>query len=412
MVLLSPLSATPVPRNMESGLKSVYLNTMPFLRLIMLLLAGALAVAANPFAEAESAFLAELNSMEGIALFGGPFHSSEQHHFEGESGYFVLAPDVILPTLDQRLSVQTRIIESFATASNTLPIAASPHARSGPLTTEDRRDIHIVLAQNGFGARRDEITLFDDGAVQSRPVQHLALLKTSSIDSNTCMALLGAQPWQGVPLYRASFDRTRGDFELETLRVSFVPRRRHELPGREPIFNPQTFFAEAALAPSDWSKLLRHFSRLDLPAVQILEATATERLITLYADIQRPVLPQYWIKLKKEDARWQVTRAVEFRAEFPRPGTWWTFLPLLPESPASVSSRQFASSAISTGDQKEVTAILHRLRGAGKPATFAVLPHSSTLRVRTTHDPWRGYHLDFARLQNSWRITSVSEWTE
>ena len=375
------------------------------------LVAGVFSLLANPFLEAEQSFLAELNSMDGIALVGGPFHASEQHHFAGESGYFVIAPALVLPTLDQRLSVQTKTF-TVTTRSNTLPIATSPHTHADTLEPKDRRVIQALLARNGLAVRRDEITLFENGAVQLRPVQHLPLLKTFSPETNTCIALLGAQTWQGVPLYRASFDRTRGDFALETLRESFVPRRQHELPLRVPIFNPQTFFAEPGLAIADWTKLLRNFSRLDLPAIEIIEAATSDRLVTLYADTQRPVLPQYWAKLQKQNGAWQFSQAVEFRAEFPRPGPWWTFLPLLPETKPSIPIDPAADSAIPVRDQREIISIIQRLRGTGQLTSLAALPHTRTFRARTTHDTWRGYHLDFTRLQNAWRLTSVSEWTE
>src|SRR5688500_15112592 len=140
---------------------------MPFLRIIVLLLAGALSLSANPFHEAEQSFLAELNSMPGIELVGGPFHAGEEHHFEGESGYFILAPALAIPTLDQRLSIQTKKIDLTPitiSLANTFPIATPPYVASS-LAPSDRRQIYTLLAQHGFGSHRDEITILDQNTI-------------------------------------------------------------------------------------------------------------------------------------------------------------------------------------------------------------------------------------------------------
>jgi hypothetical protein len=381
---------------------------MHILRILLGLIAGAFSILANPFHEGERSFLQELNSMAGIELAGGPFHVGEQHHFEGEFGYFILTPAIVIPSIDQRLSVQTKFLRPTI-RSNILPFATSPYTREHSLTPADRREIHTLLAGHGFALRRDEITVMDLNTIQVRPVAHLPLLKIAASTPNTAIALLGAQSWQGIPLYRASFDRTRGDYELETLRENFVPHRRHELPIRPPILSPQTFFAEPGIARDDWTKLLRNFASIDLPALEILETTMSDRLVTVYADSHQPVLPQFWAKLEKADAHWKLTQAIEFRAEFPRPGAWWTFLPLLPETPAA---DLFPSSSVPLSTRREITSIVTRLRGIGHITSLANTENNSTIRVRTTHDKWRGYLLDFTRIQNTWRFSSVSEWTD
>ena len=388
---------------------------MPFLRFLSIVFAGAFALLAddNPFLEAEQSFLHQLNSMSGIELAGGPFQVGEQHHFHGESGYFILAPAIPIPTIDQRLSIQTRIIHT-SPRTNSLPIASSPYETDLP--TSDHRQIHSLLAQHGFALRRDEITILD--TIQFRPVSHLPILKILPAESDPnsqrsapqhCFVLLGAQSWHGIPLYRVSFDRIRGDFELDTLRENFVPRRRHELPLRPPILSSQTFFAEPGLAAADWTKLLRNFATIDLPALEILDATLSDRTVTLYADTAKPILPQQWVKLEKQNGQWQIIQAVEFRAEFPRPGAWWTFLPLLPESQTPTPDL-FPDSDIPLHTRREITTLVQRLRGVGRITSLAA--NDNAIRVRTTHDHWRGYDLEFTRLQDTWRFTSVREWTD
>ncbi|MGZ8900497.1 MAG: hypothetical protein ACXW3Z_10420, partial [Limisphaerales bacterium] len=187
-----------------------------------------------------------------------------------------------------------------------------------------------------------------------------------------------------------------------------VPRRRHEVAFREPLLTPQTFFAEPGLGRGDWIKLLRNFSSMDLPALQILEGTISDRLVTLYADIERPVLPQFWVKLEKVNAHWQLSQAIEFRAEFPRPGPWWTFLPLLPEN---AQTDNFPDSFVPLAVRREITLIVTRLRGVGRIASIEMAEINSSIRVRTLHEDWRGYHLDFRRIDNAWRFTSVTEWS-
>jgi len=409
---------------------------MLILRTTIVLLAGAISLLANPFHEAEQSFLSELNSMPGIELAGGPFHAGEQHHFEGESGYFILAPEIPIPTLDQRLSIQTRKIDLSATLSppsnstNILPVVASAYPLDPTLSASDRHEIHRLLAQHGFALSRDEVTALDPNTIQLRPVLHLPILKISatSLPTNhssltTLFVLLGSQTWQGIPLYRASFDRTRGDFDLETLRESFIPKQRFEVPLRPPLLTAQTFFAERGLTANEWKKILRNFSTIDLSAVEILDATLSERRLTLYADNERPILPQYWVKLEKKPAPndqpaaklnnsgWTVSEAVEFRAEFPRPGPWWTFLPLLP-APTTPPPTLFPNSDIPAATRREITTLIARLRGIGQLTTLTSTNNHGTILARTTHDHWRGYHLEFTRLQNTWRFTSVTEWTE
>ena len=380
---------------------------METLRTLLCLLAAGFSTVANPFPEAERTFLEELNSMDGIELAGGPFHVGEQHHFEGEFGYFIIAPAVTIPSIDQRLSVQTKLVHATV-RSNSLPVAASNYTRDS-LGPDDRREIELLLAQHGFGQSRDEITALDFSAVQVRAVVHLPLLTMSMPRANTAIALLGAQSWQGIPLYRAAFDRTRGAFELESVRESFFLKRRHEIALRQSILSPQTFYAERGLNRADWIKLLQNFSAIDLPAVQIIEATLSDRLVTLYADVQLPVLPQFWVKLEKAGSNWKVSRAVEFRAEFPRPGAWWTFLPLLPEKTAGTNVSD-ALTPIPT--HREIESIVSRLRGVGQITSLATSDNNSAVRVRTTHDQWRGFDLEFRRKENVWRFTSVAEWTK
>ena len=381
---------------------------MKLLRTLLSLIAAAFSAAANPFEEAARTFLQELNSMDGIELGGGPFRAGEQHHFEGEFGYFVLAPGLPIPSIDQRLSVQMKVVHATV-RSNAFPVESWNYSRVASLEGADRRKIEELLAEHGFGIRRDEITALDLNAVQLRSVIHLPLLKMIAPTRTTAMALLGAQSWQGIPLYRLAYDRTRGEFELESFRESFFPRRRHEVTVREPILSAQTFFAEPGLNHTNWIKLLRNFSAIDLPGIQIVEATVSDRLVTLYADIQLPVLPQFWVKLEKAGSNWKLAQAVEFRAEFPRPGAWWTFLPLLPEK---VGKPIHPVSAVPASALSEVESIVSRLRGVGQITSLASIDDDSAVRVRTTHDQWRGFDLKFRRQQNSWRFTSVVEWTE
>ena len=403
------------------------------MRMLLLMLVSAFSLSANPFHEAEQSFLAELNSMSGIELAGGPFHAGEQHHFEGESGYFILAPALHIPNLDQRLSIQTKKIDLAPATSrprnstNELPVVASTCAVDPTLSASDRAEIHRLLAEHGFAGHRDEVTAVDLDLVQVRPVMHLAILKIAASpatnkNNTTAIALLGVQTWQGIPLYRATFDRTRGDFELDTLRESFIPKRHYEVPQRPPLLTPQTFFAERGLSAREWTKLLRNFSALDLPAVEILEVTLSEKTVTLYADRERSLLPRFWVKLEREPpsgsqptanrnrGEWKISQAVDFRAEFPRPGPWWTFLPLLP-APAT-PPRDFPDSGIPTTTRREITTLVSRLRGIGQLSSLTSTNNHQTIRARTTHEPWRGYDLQFTRLQNTWRLSSVTEWTQ
>ena len=172
---------------------------------------------------------------------------------------------------------------------------------------------------------------------------------------------------------------------------------------------PQTFFAEPGLNRDDWRKVLRNFAAIELPVLEILEATISDRLVNIYADRAKPVLPQQWVKLEKRGGRWQIVQAVEFRAEFPRPGTFWTFLPLLPK-PVTPLSNPFPESEIPSATRNELTTLVARLRGVGQLTTLTTT--NNTILARTAHDPWRGYNLTFARLDNRWRLTSVNEWTE
>jgi hypothetical protein len=395
------------------------------LQLTLIALASALSVIADPFSEAQQSFVRELNSIEGIELAGGPFQISEQHHFEGESGYFVLSPAVAIPTLDQRLTVQTRTIQlstPSTSTTKTLPVATADYAHDFTLPAAERQQIHILLIQHRFGAPRDEITALDLHTIQIRPVLHLPILKLatipnstnpSSLTSNnlplTTIILLGAQSWQGVPLYRASFDRIRGDFELETLRENFFSSGRHMIARRPPMLAPQTFFAETGLNRDDWRKVLRNFAALDLPALEIIEASLSERLVNLYADAAKPILPQQWVKLERKSDGWRIVQAVEFRAEFPRPGAFWTFLPLLPQ-PVTPRSDPFPESDIPLATRRELSTIVTRLRGVGKITALSAT--NQMIHIRTSHDPWRGYDLAFSKRAEHWRLASVNEWTE
>lgn len=365
---------------------------------------------ADPLIQAEEAFVAEINRMAGIELVGGPFRSGERSNF-GETGFFVIAPATQISTLEQRLSVQTRFSDRTEQSLPNFPIAPSSYTAPADLSGSDRRSIHEALAKFGYGAKRDEVTLFADGSVQTRPVYHLPLIKLTQVDSNRCIALLGAQTWQGIPLYRASFDRIRGQFDLEILRENFVPKRSHELSQRPfPIYSPQTFFADPGLNRADWSKVLEKFARFDLPPVQIIDALGSDSVVTLRADVQLPVLPQSWVLLHREASQWKLRQAVDLRSEFPRPSPWWTFLPLLAET--GFQDRYETSTAtVPRTHRIAIGQIVQRLRGVGQISSFAALPKES-IRVTTTHNGWRGYHLDFASIQNQWRLTGMTEWTE
>jgi hypothetical protein len=411
---------------------------MRILRLFMFFLAGpfqlefqtlaspsnSVSVAASPFLEAEQSFLRELNSTSGIELAGGPFTAGEQHQFGGESGYFVLAPSVSIPTLDQRLSIQTRRIHlsSPPPFTNSLPIVAPGASGDEMFTAADRREIFTVLASHGFAKMRDEITAVDFSTVQIRPVLHLPFLKlsaflpaTKSADANSqpaiAIALLGAQPWQGIPLYRASFNRHDESFAPRQLAENTAIRPAPQLSIRPPILAPQTFFAPAGLAPADWRKLLRNLATIDLPAVEILDANVSEGTVTLDLDSERPNIPQQWVKFEKRGGRWQILQAVEFRAEFPRPGAWWTFLPLLP-SPQTPTPDRFPASSIPQPVRREIISIVSRLRGAGSIIQVDSTDSGSTVFVRTASDLSSGYILVFARQEGAWRFSSVTPWRD
>ncbi|HEX7859509.1 MAG TPA: hypothetical protein VF773_04235 [Verrucomicrobiae bacterium] len=385
----------------------IHLGLSAWLLSFALSFPGSAAERENPFAEAQQSFVNALNSMDGIELAGGPFRIAEEHAFEGESGYFVLGPKHLIPRLDQRLSVQARKI-TLNSRTNSLAIAASAYATDGNARGADRRSIHATLVRQGFANERDEITVFDLGMIQIRRVAHLPILKIEiSNEGESAIVLLGAQTWQGIPLYRVLFDRIRGEFELDTVRESFVTRRRHEVALRAPSIAPQTFFAEPGLQKADWATLLQNFAVVDLPASQILEATMSERLVTLYVDSERPILPQQWVMLEKLDGSWQIAKAVEFRAEFPRPGAWWTFLPLLPETAGG--SRGFQTGS-DIPESRQVAEIVPRLRGVGRLNALRLV--GKNVRVRTIHDEWRGYDLEFAQVGGRWRLNMVSEWTQ
>jgi hypothetical protein len=112
---------------------------------------------------------------------------------------------------------------------------------------------------------------------------------------------------------------------------------------------------------------------------------------------------------QKQNGQWQIIQAVEFRAEFPRPGAWWTFLPLLRASQTPTPDL-FPDSELPLPTRREISSLVQRLRGVGRITSHATSNNAN--RVRTTHDHWRGYDLEFTRLQETWRITAVREWTE
>jgi hypothetical protein len=396
---------------------------MPILRYLTLLLAGIVSLSANPFLEAEHSFLQQLNAISGIELGGGPFHTSEHHHFDGESGYFALTPAVPIPTLDQRLTVQTRKIELLRKSipTNSPPIATHPYAHDHSLARADRDEIFTTLAHYGFALSRDEITALDINTVQIRPVLHLPVLKltafsrTNSAGTNTykhtntphltAEVLLGAQPWLGMPWYRLSFHH-RQDLDLRLLQNGPASLYGSEIPRRHPFLPPQSFFAEPGLPPEAWQKVLQNFSAIQLPPAEIIEATISDLSVTLSLDSDRPPLPQQWVKLEKKNDRWVILQAVEFRAEFPRPAVWWSFLPLLPPA-ASASQIDFPDSQIPADIRLSITSLVSRLRGVGKIVAIDSTDNHQTILVRTSYLPKHSYKLLFTRHDDRWRFFSV-----
>ena len=128
-------------------------------------------------------------------------------------------------------------------------------------------------------------------------------------------------------------------------------------------------------------------------------------------DSERPNIPQLWVKFEKRGGRWQILQAVEFRAEFPRPGAWWTFLPLLP-SPQTPTPDRFPASSIPQPVRREIISIVSRLRGAGSIIQVDSTDSGSTIFVRTASDLSSGYILVFARQEGAWRFSSVTPWRD
>ena len=393
---------------------------MPILRRLIILLAGILSLSANPFLEAEQSFLQQLNAISGIELGGGPFHTSEHHHFEGESGYFVLGPAVTVPTLDQRLTVQTKKLEvlSKSTSTNPPPIAAPLYSHDRSFSTGERDAIFATLAQYGFASMRDEITAFDINSIQIRPVLHLPIVKLSASPSPgtnvfdartnsppTAEVLLGAQQWLGMPWYRLYFNHRQG-LNLQTLQNGPISRYATEVPRRQPFLPPQSFFAEPGLLREHWQRVLQNFAVLDLPPAEIIEANDSDLSVTLSLDTDRPSLPHQWVKLQKQSGYWKIIHAVEFRAEFPRPAVWWTFLPLLPETQSSTKNL-FPASDIPLETRRSITSLVSRLRGVGEIVELDSTDRHQTILVRTSYLPKHSYKLLFTREQNSLRLFSV-----
>lgn len=366
----------------------------------------------EPLRAAEAQFLQQLNSMEGIEIVGGPFRAGEHYSFGGDSGYFVLAPETPVPGLDQRLSVQTKRLEITVRTNLPLPIAASPPAWDIDLSAERRRALLGSLAAAGFAEEKDEVTLFDDGSVQARRVNHLPLVSVRLIDEEQLGVLLGAQLWQGIPLVKAGFDRTRGNFDITRLLEGFVPRQPHEFQYRAvPMTPAQTFFAEPGLPPQDWEKLLARLSRLDQIPTQIIAAQVLDKIVTLSLDYRQPPLPSICVALKHNTATYQVDWAVEIRAEFPRPAIWWSFFPMLerPAAGAIAGAAEKLGGALQINEARLLASIILRLRGVGAPVSLAWDGQLAT--VKTAHNGWRGYDLTFRKVANQWRLAAVTQWT-
>jgi hypothetical protein len=208
-----------------------------------------------------------------------------------------------------------------------------------------------------------------------------------------------------MPLFRLSFDH-RDDFNLGRLRSGPIARLGREMPRRLPLLTPQTFFAEPGLGRADWRKILNNLAAIEIPSAEIIEASLSDTSVTLSLDIERPSLPQQWVKLEKKDRRWTITQAVEFRAEFPRPAVWWSFLPLLPATDSSARN-PFPNSKLPAGIRDSITSLVSRLRGVGEIVELDSTDRNQTILVHTSYLPTHSYKLLFTREQGNWRLFSV-----
>jgi hypothetical protein len=252
--------------------------------------------------------------------------------------------------------------------------------------------------------------------VHIRPVELLPILKLTRPAPDTIIALTSYDAWFGGPLYRAAFSRGNS-FPVESVCEGFAKYQTPEIPLRRlPVCSPQTFFAEPGIKADEWTKLLRTFSTLNLKSCQILGAACTERMVYLQADERGSILPNRWITLKRAEPKensWKVDSAIEYRADFQRPGIWWSFLPLL--APTDFLDRwAFSSTDVTQEERLALGPIVQRLRGVGQIANFSAVTDSSTrtIRIQTTHAGRGEYNLDFANLKGTWRLVAVSESTQ
>jgi hypothetical protein len=390
----------------------------PRLPLLILLLAapGLSPRGADPRRIAESEFLRQINSMDGIETSGGPFKAGEHHDFGEESGYFIVAPEIARPELNQQVTVQTRVLEGPLKPGphlDKVTLASRPFPAELALPVEARINLLRALAAQGLGEPKDEVTIFDTPSVSTRPVLFLPIIAIHS-SSNGCASgtvLLGSQSWGGIPLIKVSYSRARGGFDLNWFGEGYATRPSSELKFRAmPLIAPQTFYADPGLAARDWQKLLLEFGRLEELPAEIVDAQVSDDYVTLAADYQEAQLPAFCAGVRMNGTRCTVEWLVELRAEFPRPAHWWSFFPLR-EKPASAEVTATSEAACKTGsleDRLALTELLLRLRGIDTPLSLVIAGNSA--QAKTSATKHFGYNLHFEKVSGTWRLGSVAEW--
>ncbi len=384
----------------------------PRLLLLFAFVAEALCLHAEaPLLTAEHQFLQQLNSLDGIELVGGPFKVSERYSFGGDAGYFVVLPSVVISGLDQRLTVQTKRLEPIVETLPDVPLGTTSFPSDVYLSRSRRENLLRNLARLGFGSIKDEITVLDNGTIRARQVHYLPIVTVRSVEEQHLAVLLGAQPWQGIPVVKASFDRVRGNFDLERVREGFVPRLPHEIEYRAVPFLPlQTFYSDAELRREDWEKLIGQFSRLGRLPDQIIGAQLSDKNVTLSLDYRSPALPSACVGLREVSDSGEVDWSIELRAEFPRPASWWSFLPLLerPSGPVVAQAAESFKAELRPEEKRALADIALRLRGVGTP--ISLKSEGGAVWMKTAFGGWRGYELTFRKIDGQWRLAAFAEW--
>jgi hypothetical protein len=83
-------------------------------------------------------------------------------------------------------------------------------------------------------------------------------------------------------------------------------------------------------------------------------------------------------------------------------------------SPEFMDRFDSATPGVTIVERRELGLIVQRLRGGGEISRFAAatVGRLRAVRVRTSHNGWRGYDLNFIRAAGGWRLSEFSEWSE